>query len=429
MLVNCPHIWATIFAARGVRRGVVEMCLERSGRGPLDVMIDVSEYVRLYPGCTCHRDGRGRLLPNEMVPCEWHFVFEALAELRHSTRILSLNVAFYPPSIPAASTGKVALGSCRFFTLTFPQLSSLDWDNGWGLRFTNYLFSTPPFPQSLRYLTYKGPWSDYFAEITSLTFLKYEANTNPVDPVAFQRFLLHNPNLESLWLKQLTFQHNPQVQPVELPALKRLSVNPPPVNLSAIIQAPAIRNLSSLRICLSADRPDILFAVGDGFTLYAGNFLKGLGQVWYELTWYARPTIGWIHLGGSSPDVFYRTPSEDTFGWLIQDASTVEVGLVHGTAWNLNLWGALMNAGTQLKVVRVEVPEHMGQIGHHYNPAWDDDVFERIDRLVKRRFELGSPLAAVERLVVSDDELVNGEQDAAWGWFYHTRGIGCYLRW
>ena len=428
MLTNSPQIWAKIFVTRGACRDVVEMCLERSAPDPLEITVDVSEYVQGYRGCTCHGDYRGRLLPSDTAPCERHFVFESLAELRHSTRVLSLNITFYPPPIPAMNATKVALGSCRFFTSTFPQLVNLTWDNGWGLKFPDYLFSTPPFPQTLRRLTFKGPWSDYLATITSLTFFKYEGNANPVDPVAFQRFLVNNPNLESLWLKQLAFQHNPGVQPVELPSLKRLSVNPPPVSLSAVIQAPAVRNLSSLRIWLSADRPDILSAAGDGFILSAGNFLRGLDQVWHELTWYARPVIGWIRVGGSSPDIFDRTPSEDAFRWLIQDASTVEVRLVHGRAWNWNLWGALMSTGTQLKVVRVEVPEPIEQTRRHGDLAWDGDVFGRIDQLVRYRFESGSPLTAVERLVVNDDDRINGEQDTTWNQFYRTRDIASYLR-
>jgi len=97
VLVNQPRMWSTIFAKREDSRGFVEMCAERSQTTPLDVMVDASGWGLVHLGCTCDRDDRERLLPNERNPCEWHFPFEALATPEHSKRIRTLDVDFKVP--------------------------------------------------------------------------------------------------------------------------------------------------------------------------------------------------------------------------------------------------------------------------------------------------------------------------------------------
>ena len=143
-LINNPQAWATIFASLDDRRSFVEICLERSGSAPLEVTMDVCDGYKPHPLCTCNKDKRSRITPNEINPCEWHWVYESFAETRHSKRIRTLNIRLVD-NLPDTERAMLALGYCRFFNLPPLELVTLDWNN---LRATyaDHLFSIPPFP-------------------------------------------------------------------------------------------------------------------------------------------------------------------------------------------------------------------------------------------------------------------------------------------
>ena len=69
------------------RRSFVKTCLERSAAAPLEVTVDVVNWTRRYPMCTCRRDGWSRLIPNGAGPCEPHSVFEPLSSSAHKPQL------------------------------------------------------------------------------------------------------------------------------------------------------------------------------------------------------------------------------------------------------------------------------------------------------------------------------------------------------
>lgn len=91
-LNNKPQAWATIYATRADRRGFVEACLEKSRLVLLKVEVDAYDQGPVYSLCTCDKDQRPRLIPNEIYPCEQHFVFESLTKTEHWKRIETLKI-------------------------------------------------------------------------------------------------------------------------------------------------------------------------------------------------------------------------------------------------------------------------------------------------------------------------------------------------
>ena len=92
MLINQPQVWSAIFVTQKDPRSFVEACLERSHPTPLDVTMNAGEVARVCPDFICDRDDWGRLLSNEMNPCEWHFQFGSLVEPGRSHRIRGLDI-------------------------------------------------------------------------------------------------------------------------------------------------------------------------------------------------------------------------------------------------------------------------------------------------------------------------------------------------
>ena len=161
-------MWSTIFATQKDSRGFVEMCLKRSQAVDLDVTVDACEWGRARPGCRCNRDKRRMLLPNKKIPCEWHFAFEPLATLEHSKRIRTLDIDFcdaYHP-IPLLKRKEFTLEGCRFFSSSFPQLTSLTW-NGAGSIYAKHIFSSSPFTPTLHSLSFEGPLDGSFTQVNA----------------------------------------------------------------------------------------------------------------------------------------------------------------------------------------------------------------------------------------------------------------------
>jgi hypothetical protein len=407
------------------------MCLERSQPIPLEVTIHVSDEGRSHPRCTCDEDKRGRLIPNETDPCEWHFVFESLTKTKHSKRVRTLNILFYDSNPPLGEEKRLTLGGCRFFNLPFPQLTNLEWTNRDTL-YANHLFSIAPFPPTLRSLSFDGLWHDHFTQVNNLTsFVCTDHYFEKISAETFRTFILNNRSLETLSLEWIALEGASNRPPVELSNLKSLNVGFTPTVFSALIRVPAFRRLSSLRVSITNDdAPWFTFcATGDGIALSVKSDLLRIGETWQDLTGHARPTIRHVRL--------YNNPEVDLYGGdggtvisLLMDAHTLEIGSTYASFWYDDFLGDLKQLGPQLKTIRFEVTEEtepFRESGDEYED-WGGYLLDDIEDLVRYRSEQGRPLSLVERMVVSENEWVNRQQDFVWRCFYSDRRLDRYIR-
>ena len=428
-LINKPQAWATIFATRKDRRSFVETCLERSASVPLEVTVDVVSWARRNPTCTCRRDRRSRLIPNEANPCERHFVFEPLAEAEHSGRINTLKIQFYEG--PLTFRDGIALGGCRFFT-SFPlQLMNLEWTDA-GSPYAVHLFPSLPFPLTLRSLSFDGAWHDQFPTVNNLTSLTFLHREEHINAETFRTFIHNNKSLEALSLKYLRVEGNQDGPPVDLLNLKSLTVNNLPDNFSTIVRIPAFQRLSSSLIVFTeiADAEFSLFASGEGIALTIHSGLTGIVEMWQQLTGYTRPRIYRVRLENDAGDSDnYMSDWEETAITLIADAHTLEIGDGFMLRWYRNFSRDLKELGPHLRTICFEVPEEaepLRESGEYW--AWGGELLDAIERLVVGRFELGRQLSSVRRMVVSKNEWTNRQQRFVWRCFYNDRGLDRYIQ-
>ena len=436
--MNQHRLWSAVFITQGDRRSFVEACLERSHPVALEVTVEAKTLGKIHSDCTCHKKHPERLLPNDSNPCEWHFQFELLAETKHCNRIRALDIEF--DNGWESVTGKaqfVRLGSCRFFTSTFPRLVTLSWRN-LGSTDPDYLFSTPPFVPTLRSLTYVGVWNSLI-KVTNLTsfslslvnnFAPYEINTE-----AFRLLMGNNRSLESLDLKWVELKGNSKGSPVHLLNLKSLTVHPPPKKLSTTIRIPAFQRLSLLHISSGDDDmpPEYtLYATGDDIAIKTDCSLNKLAETWEDLTGYAKPIIHHIRLydGPASINHYCWGDSSNncSVALLMMDAQTLEVGFNYQLGWYKSFWDDLKQLGTQLKTIRFEVSEDAEPCRGDDCTQEDCFMCDTIEDLVKYRFDQGRPLSAVERMVVSENERENRHQAYVWRCLYGVRNLGQYVR-
>jgi hypothetical protein len=436
-LMNQPRLWSTVFITQQDRRSFVEACLERSHPVALEVTVEASNLGKIHSDCTC--DKKPRLLPNDFNPCEYHFQFELLAETKHSNRVRALDIEF---NSGWSTTGKVRLllGSCRFFTSTFPRLVCLTWKN---FRTTDadYLFSTPLFVPTLRSLTYSGGWNSLIKQVTNLTSFSFFLDSDydhEMDTEAFRILICNNRSLESLELKYLVLVGDSKGPPVHLLNLKSLTVGNPSKKLSTTIRIPAFQHLSSLRISSGSGDIDMgtyddemytLHAAGDDITIKASCSFNKLAETWEDLTGYAKPIIRHIRLYDGPEFVEHECWNDNSsVVLLMMDAQTLEVGSNYLLGWYKSFWEELKQLGTQLKTIRFEVSEDTEPC-HGDDCAFDDCyMWGHIEDLVKHRFEQGRPFSAVERMVVSEDDRENRLQAYVWRCFYGVRKLDQYIR-
>ena len=430
VLVNQPHMWSGIFATQEDRRSFVEMCLKRSQAVALDVTVEVSKWVWAHKECTCDKGERKRFLPNEKIPCEWHFTFELLATLEHSKRIRTLNINFggVYRVIPRAGRMELTLGGCRFFSSSFPQLTSLGWADP-GTDDAGYLFSNPPFTPTLRCLSLSGYWDGVLTQLNDLTSFTFAYDDNWISAEAFRLFMLNNQSLESLSMDLFGFEDDSKGPPVDLLNLKSFTVLSGSHALSTIIRVPAFQRLSSLRISFDSEGELILGATGDTIALLVKTSLPDIAEDWHDLTGYTRPAIRHVRLYDYPESVrdYYDDSDGRAVVPLLMDAYTLEVGCDYLYSDFLD---DLKQLGPQLKTIRFEVWEEMESFresGDEYERR-GGSLLDQIEDLVKYRFEQGHPFSAVERMVVSESETLNRLQDHVWRRFYDGRNLGQYVR-
>ena len=370
-------------------------------------------------------------MPNGRNPCEWHFQFESLANPRHSGRIRTLDINFDAERFSPAGRVQYALGSCRFFTSSFPRLANLTWKNEM-TNYADYLFTIPPFVPTLRSLTYVGGWSGLIAQVNSLTSFVFDSDSKPwgTNAEAFRLFMRNNRSLESLYLKWIDFEGDAKGSPVHLSSLKSLNIGFPVKKLSTIIRVPAFQRLSSLLISSEDAEMYTISATGDGIALTAECILQDFAETWEDLTGYAKPVIRHVRLYDGPECVDHCCGENTSVILLMMDAHALEVGYNYLMGWYTSFWEDLKQLGSHLKTIRFEVSgdtEPCSDDGF-MEDDWDCEVWDNIEELVKYRFDQGRPFSAIERLMVSESETDNRMQAYVWRYFYGVRKIGQYVR-
>lgn len=427
--MNQPKIWSTIFITQRDHRSFIEMCLKRSYPALLDVTMGASDIVVANQGCVCDKDNRGRLLPSEKIPCEWHFQFESLAEPRHSDRIRSLTIDFDYEGAYAMKGKRVVLGSCRFFTASFPKLTALRWEDQAGEN--EYLFSTPPFPPTLRSLTYVGAWSDILMPVSNLTAFVLESGCaiDGTSLEAIRLFISNNRSLESLKFQYVHFDDASRGPPVDLPNLKSLDIGLAYDELSTIIHVPAFSRLSSLRLSAWPDGcGTTLTATGDNVTFSARCLTGEFLITWEGFTGHARPVIRHICLDDDDLLIDRRSDYHAEFASILSSAHTLEIGKGYFPFWYDRFMEDLKQLGPQLRTIRFAILDD-SEVGN--GEGQDENslfLFDRIEELVEYRFEHGRPLSVVERMILGGTERPNRYLDFLWRRFYGTRKLHRFVQ-
>jgi len=370
-------------------------------------------------------------MPSERNPCERHFQFEPLAEPKHSSRIRALDINFDGEWGRSAGRVQLALGSCRFFASSFPQLATLVWKNE-ATNHADHLFSAPPFVPTLRSLTYVGGWGNLIAQVNNLTSFVFDSDSRPwgTNSEAFRTFMRNNRSLESLHLKWIDFEGEAKGSPVHLLNLKSLSIGLPVKKLSTIIRVPAFQRLSSLQISSEDAEMYTISATGEGIAFTAECFIRDFAETWEDLTGYAKPVIRHVRLYDGLELVDHCCSDNTTVILLMVDAHTLEVGCNYLMGWYTSFWEDLKQLGTQLKTIRFEVSGDMEPCPDdgYMDDEWDSEVWDSIEDLAKYRFDHGRPFSTIERLVVSESERENRLQAYVWRCFYGGRKIDQYIR-
>ena len=432
-LINQPRLWSAVSITQEVRRSFIQACLERSHPAALDVTVEAKKLGEIHSDCTCDKGARERLLPNESNPCEWHFQFELLAESKHSNRIRALDIEFDDDWAPITGKARFTLGSCRFFTTTFPRLVSLTWKNE-GAAHADHLFSTPPFVPTLRSLNYAGGWNNLITQVKNLSSFSFvfdlDSIPSRINTEAFRLLMCHNRSLESLELKWVDLEGDSKGPPVNLVNLKSLTINRRLKKLSTTIRIPAFQRLSSLLISSQDADMYTLSATGDEITFTTECFLDDFAETWEDLTGYAKPVIRHIRLYDGPEEIDHFYPANSTVVLLMIDAQSLEVGFNYLRGWYRSFWEDLKQLGTQLKTIRFEISGDMEPCPAYdcVHDELDCEMWDTIEDLVKYRFDQGRPFSAVERLVVSESERENRLQAYVWRCFYGTRRLGQHVR-
>lgn len=424
-LINKPQVWATIFATQADRRSFVEMCLERSYPAPLDVTVDARYSGPEHASCVCDWDKRSRRLPSEVDPCKWHFVFEPLAEKRHSERIHALEILLDDTLRTSENRVPLALEGCRFFDLPSLPLTSLKWIDK-NTQYANYLFSVSPFLPTLRSISFRGSCYDQLTKLSNLTSFTLKEPCLGISAEMFRTFMLNNQSLEMLSLDYVEFEGGSNGPPAHLPNLKSFNVYFSEVNLSTLFRIPALQGLSFLLISTDEDRGcwDYTYrATGEGIEFAFKGSPPVIAKAWRDITGYVNPTIKHIRL--ENPDEVRLDEDEDPAVALFADGvHTLEIGSGYLTQLSSDFLRSLEQLGPQLKTIRFEIPEETEPFGGPiHEHGWGSDLLDNIVDLVVYRFEHGRPLSSVERMVVSESERINRQQSFVWRSFYDDRSL------
>ena len=324
----------------------------------------------------------------------------------------------------------LALGSCRFFHLPPLQLVNLKWNNMYTV-YANNLFSAQPFPPTLRSLSFNGSWHDQLPKVNNLTSLTLSGYHEGTSAETFRRVMLNNPFLETLSVRWINFKHDSNGPPVDLLNIKSFSIASPHWILPTLIRVPALRRISSLLLSPTDLRLAgfKFYATGDGIEFTARSDLHTFTEIWEDFTKDARPSIRHVRIEDPEKLVAGWDEGSAVFTVFLRDAHTLEVGSICSRCWCSDFWGYLKLLGPQLKTIRFEIPEETEPFrGSEEYWDWGGGWLDAIEDLVVYRFENGRPFSSVERMVVSDGETANRQQEFVWRWFYNDRRLDRYVQ-
>jgi hypothetical protein len=152
---------------------------------------------------------------------------------------------------------KLALGACRFFSLSFPQLTSLGWADP-GADDVGYIFSNSPFTPTLRSLSLSGYWDGVLAQLNNLTSFTLVRTTMIISarrPFGCSCRTI-NPSSHSRWTSSVS-RMTQRVPLLIFSTSSRSAFSSCSHILSTIIRVPALQRLSSLRITLDGSVRDL----------------------------------------------------------------------------------------------------------------------------------------------------------------------------
>ena len=247
-LISFPRLWSSVFVEND-HKEFVAACLERSGRVPLDVCLDMT-----FRGYKYHRKYQARIYP--------------LLNNDHTERIRKLDIrltlAEDPEEIADEAFGR-ALKELKLFSSSLPFLESLSFsvhpefesDDDTYTDLRRYLFgwnASPPI--RLRHLTLHGCYGGLIPSIKNLTSFELAGVEHfapiELDQRTFLPFVSGNKSLVSLSLAHCSFPvpELPRVIPIKLSGLKtlRLSNIRKSPGFPSLIEIPALKALSSLHI-------------------------------------------------------------------------------------------------------------------------------------------------------------------------------------
>ena len=270
--------------------------------------------------------------------------------------------------------------------------------------------------------------------VNNLTSFTFGGSETFADIETIRLFISNNRSLESLSFTPWSgFEGTSKGPPINLFNLKSFRVDYCPKAVSTIVRIPALQRLSSLRISTGDDDDDdefTLYATGDGITLSTKSNLRDMAEVWNDLTGYARPTIRDVHLYSDVDDDPCAGGTGSTALSLLLDAHTLEIGDGYFPLWYDGFLNDLKQLGPQLKTIRFAISDDLEPFrSREYEyEDWGGFLLDDIEELAKYRCEQGRPFSIVERMVVSESERSNRQQDYVWRCFYGSRKLGQYVQ-
>lgn len=244
-------------------------------------------------------------------------------------------------------------------------------------------------------------------------------------------FILNNRSLETLSLDYFWCRGELDGPPTILSNLKLLDVYYPQDILLTIFHTPALQRLSSLSIL--PEKPDYdrftFRATGEGIVFTLRVDLYDFVDLWQDLTKHAKPTIRHVRLENPDDRELVESDGCNAVFSLLTDVHTLEIGRGYAPNFYPDFWEDLKQFLPQLRTIRFEIPEETEP--HPYPPseyqAWGAELLHGIEELVTYRFQQGRPFSVVERMVVSESEPINRQQDFVWRSFYSDRRLDQYI--
>ena len=359
---------------------------------------------------------------DEDNPCRHHTTIRPLLDADHPQRVRNLDVHF--EILNKSNQGPYqdfedALHDFKFFTFPLPSLENLSFSVEHELAIYTYLkFPKDLFcwaiqpPAELRHLSLRGCYGDPIQAVRNLTSFELVgskgADAIELTQSSFLPFISGNTSLVSLTLSRCDFpdpEKSSLVTPVKLLKLKTLRLKDVYgfSALTSLVQIPALKTLSSLR--LTAQRhllsyyEIVYFQVraesDDGFQLFYDTPANELTWDWHDLTRGADTSPALVRFEGQNPKGNFEMKVSPLP--LFVNAKVLEIGVSFTDSWYPNFWDDVENIGPQLTTLRLEIVEETAP-----------EVATSVKKFVEARLKKGMPLAKLERMefegMSEDDE-------------------------